>query len=111
MDLAKVHRLKGLTFPYIIFYLHFLNLNNILALPQTLVAAEARFGLTQMMFALFFACQTYTHARWFTKSKQMQALHIRAPIEMKAKYKVVLLWNDTDVCKPDALLVFPLHLE
>ena len=23
---------------------------------------------------------------------------------MKAKYKVVLLWNDTDVCKPGALI-------
>ena len=34
LDLAKVHRLKGLTSPYIISYLHFLNLNNILALPK-----------------------------------------------------------------------------
>ena len=33
LDLAKVHRLKGLTSPYIISYLHFLNLNNILTLP------------------------------------------------------------------------------
>ena len=37
LDLAKVHCLKGLTSPYIISYLHFLNLNNILTLPQTLV--------------------------------------------------------------------------
>ena len=43
LDLAKFHRLKGLTSPYII-YLHFLNLNNILTLPQTLVFAEAGFG-------------------------------------------------------------------
>ena len=34
LDLAKVHRLKGLTSPYIISYLQFLNLNNILTLPQ-----------------------------------------------------------------------------
>ena len=34
LNLAKVHRLKGLTSPYIIFYLHFLNLNNILTLPK-----------------------------------------------------------------------------
>ena len=46
LDLAKVHRLKGLISPYIISYLHFLNQNNILALPQTLIFAEAGFGLT-----------------------------------------------------------------
>ena len=46
LDLAKVHRFKGLTSPYIISYLHFQNLNNILALPQTFVIAEAWFGLT-----------------------------------------------------------------
>ena len=75
LDLEKVHRLKGLTFPYIISYLHFLNLNNILTHPQTLVVAEAGFSLTRMMFALFFACQIYTHACYFTKSKQMQAVY------------------------------------
>ena len=37
LDLARVHRLKGLTSPYIISHLNF-------------------------MFALFFACQIYTHA-------------------------------------------------
>ena len=63
LDLAKVHRFKGVTSPYIISYLHFLNLNNILTLPQTFVIAEAWFGLTQIMFALFFACKIYTHAR------------------------------------------------
>ena len=46
LDLAKVHRLKGLTSPYIVSYLHFLNLDNILILTQTLVFAEAGFGLT-----------------------------------------------------------------
>ena len=61
LDLAKVYRLKGLTSPYIISYLHFLNLNNILSLPQTMVVAEAGFGLTRMMFVLFFASQIYTH--------------------------------------------------
>ena len=63
LDLAKVHRLKGLTSPYIISYLHFLNLNNILTLPQTFVIAEAGFGLTRIMFALLFACQIYMHVR------------------------------------------------
>ena len=61
LDLASVHRLKGLTFTYIISYFHFLNLNNILTLPQTLVVAEAGFGLTRIMFTLFFASQIYTH--------------------------------------------------
>ena len=39
-------------------------------------------------------------------------------IEMKAKYKVILLWNDTDMCKPGALtgyrivgVSFPLGVE
>ena len=63
LDLAKVHRLKGLTSLYIISYLHFLNLNNILTVPKTLVVAEAGFGLIRIMFALFFACHIYTHAR------------------------------------------------
>ena len=63
LDLAKLRHLKGLSSLYIISYLHFLNLNNILTLPKTLVVAEARFGLTKIMFALFFACQIYTHAR------------------------------------------------
>ena len=75
MDLAKVHRLKGLTSLYIISYLHFLNLNNILTVPKTLVVAEAGFGLTRIMFALFLACHIYKHARLFTKSKQMQAVY------------------------------------
>ena len=61
LDLAKVHRLKELTSPYIISYLHFLNLNNVLTLPKTFVVAEAGLDLTRLMFALFFACQIYTH--------------------------------------------------
>ena len=60
LDLAKVHHLKGLTSLCIISYLHFLNLNNILTLPKTLVIAEAGFGLTRIMFALFFACHAFT---------------------------------------------------
>ena len=36
LDLAKVHRLKDLTSPYIVSYLHFLNLNNIPTLPKLL---------------------------------------------------------------------------
>ena len=73
LDLAKVHYFKGLTSLNIISYLHFPNLNNILTLPQTFVIAEAWFGLTQTMFALFFACQIYSHGCQFMKSKQMQA--------------------------------------
>ena len=62
LDLAKVHHFKGLTSLYIISYLHFLNLNNILILPKTLVIIEAGFGFTQVMFALLFAWQIYTQA-------------------------------------------------
>ena len=36
LDIAKVHCLKGLTSPYIVSYLHFLNLNNSLTLPKLL---------------------------------------------------------------------------
>ena len=63
LDLAKVHSFKGWTSPYIVSYLRFLNLNNILNLPQSFVIAEAWFGLTRIIFALLFACQIYTHAR------------------------------------------------
>ena len=41
LDQAKVHHFKGLTSLYIISYLHFVNLNNILTFPQTFVIAEA----------------------------------------------------------------------
>ena len=75
LELAKVHRLKGLTSPYIVSYLCFLNINNILTLPQTFVVAEAGFDQTRPVFTLFSACQMYTHARQFTKSKQMQAVY------------------------------------
>ena len=37
-------------------------------------------------------------------AESFQHVYISAPIEMKAKYKVVLLQNDTDVCKPGALI-------
>ena len=63
LNLGKVYRFKGLASPYIISYLYFLNLNNILTLPQTFVNTEAGFVLTRLMFVLFFACQIYTHAR------------------------------------------------
>ena len=43
LDLAKVRRLKGLTSPYIVFYLDFLNLNNIMTLPKPL--SSLRLGL------------------------------------------------------------------
>ena len=36
LDMTKVHHLKGLTSPYIVSYLHFLNLNNSLTLPKLL---------------------------------------------------------------------------
>ena len=58
LDLTKVNRWNRLTSLYIISYLHFLKLNNILTLPQTfLFITEAGFGLIQTMFTLFFACQ------------------------------------------------------
>ena len=61
LDLAKVHHWQGLTSLYIIAYLHFLNINNILTLPKNLVTIESGFGLTQIMFALFF-CLPDLHA-------------------------------------------------
>ena len=53
LDQANVHHLKGLTSLYIISYLHFLNLNNILTLPKTLVVAKAGFGLSWIKFPCF----------------------------------------------------------
>ena len=62
LDLAKVHRLKGLTSPYIISYLHFLNLNNILTLSQTFVVAKAGFDLTRLISPCFLPAR-FTHMR------------------------------------------------
>ena len=42
LGLAKVYRLKELTYPYIVSYLHFLNLNNILTLPKLLQSLKLR---------------------------------------------------------------------
>ena len=58
LDLAKVHHLKGLTSPYINPYLHFLNLNNILTLPQTSVITEDGFGLTRTDYVRLVFCLT-----------------------------------------------------
>ena len=33
-------------------------------------------------------------------------VYVSVPVEIKPKYKFVLLWNDTDVCKADALIVY-----
>ena len=44
---------------------------------QTVTVSEAMFDLTRLMFALLFAYQIYAHARYFTKSKQMQAVYCR----------------------------------
>ena len=43
LDLAKVHRGKGLTSPYIVSFLHFLNLDNILNLPK--LSSSLKLGL------------------------------------------------------------------
>ena len=80
LDLAKVYRLKGLTSLYIISCLHFLNLNNILTLPKTLVVTEAGFGLTRVMFALFFCLpdfkiKTNPSRLYDTNQKQKMAGH------------------------------------
>ena len=37
-------------------------------------------------------------------AESFRRVHVSVPIEMKAKYKVILLWNDTDVCKACALI-------
>ena len=37
-------------------------------------------------------------------AESFRRVYVSASIEMKAKHKVVLLWNDTDVCKPGALI-------
>ena len=75
LDLAKVHRLKGLTSPYIVSYLHFLNLDNILILTQTLVFAEAGFGLTWMMLPCFLPARfTHMHASLRNQNKCKQSM-------------------------------------
>ena len=35
-------------------------------------------------------------------AESLWRVYVSAPIEMKAKYRVVLLWNDTDVCNNTA---------
>ena len=62
LDLAKIYRLKWLTSPYIISYLHFLNLNNILTLSQTFVVAKAGFDLTRLISPCFLPAR-FTHMR------------------------------------------------
>ena len=33
-------------------------------------------------------------------AESFRRVYVSVPIKMKAKYKVVLLWNDIDVCNP-----------
>ena len=59
-----------------------------------------------LIFALPYNTASHMYKRGlFHFSLRTGEMHmdVNAPIEMKAKYKVVLLWNDTDVCKPGAL--------
>ena len=65
-------------------------------------ATEATFNLIRLMFALFFACQIYAHARQFTKSKQMQdvyaitnGLHI-FKIQLATQVLSQLPYNNTE---------------
>ena len=37
-------------------------------------------------------------------TESFRRVYVNAPIEMQTKYKVVLLWNHTVVCKPGALI-------
>ena len=37
-------------------------------------------------------------------AESFRRVYVSAPIEMKPKYKFVLLWNDTDACKVDTLI-------
>ena len=85
LNLTKVHHLKELTSPYIISYLHFLNLNNILALPKLLPLLKLHFDLIRLTFALFFACQIYTHVHQFTNSKQVQAVYKKNGVKLFEK--------------------------
>ena len=43
LDMAKVHCLKGLTSSYIVSYIHFLSINNILILPK--LSSSLKLGL------------------------------------------------------------------
>ena len=58
---SPFERIDFSLYHFIISYHHFLNLNNILTLSKTLVVTEAGFGLTRIMFALFF-CLPDLHA-------------------------------------------------
>ena len=62
LDLAKLHCLKGLNSPYIVSYLHFLNLNNILTLPKLL--SSLKLGLIWHNICLpYFLSARFTHMR------------------------------------------------
>ena len=37
-------------------------------------------------------------------AESFRCVYVSASIEMKAKYKFVLLWNDTNVCKSGTLI-------
>ena len=63
LDLVKVHRLKELTSPHIVSYLHFLNLNNILTLPKLSLSLKLRLMSHELCLPCFFACQIYAQAR------------------------------------------------
>ena len=85
LDLAKVHRLKGLTSLYIISYLHFLNLNNILTLPK--VSSSQKLGLIRHNLCLTCLLPARSICMHASLWKQMQAVY--------RNYHINLQWLNT----------------
>ena len=113
LDQANVHHLKGLTSLYIISYLHFLNLNNILTLPKTLVDAEAEFGLTWIInYVRLVFCLPDLHACALAYEIKTNAglLCMWCFLAKKCHFQptAVEAWND-DVMKVATLERDPVH--
>ena len=48
---------------------------------------------------------SFHYSLWIGEmAESFRRVYVSTPIEMQAKYKVVLLWNHTVVCKPGALI-------
>ena len=94
-DLAKGHCLKELTSPYIVSYLHFLNLNNILTLPKISLLLKLRLIWHNLCLPCFFLPARFMHMRTSSQSQNKCKLSVCSIGKQNPKYlkKHHFHWN------------------
>ena len=88
LNLVKVHSLKELT-SYIVSYLHFLNLNNILTLPSFLPSLKLRVVWHELRLCCFLFFDIFTRMRASRQNRNKCKLSIRV-----SDFSIGFQWTD-----------------